>query len=69
MERTLTKEMKIFNYQEMNKMIKKIICLFGTVNIKYKGNLYPVYFKIAFPPMFPQVPPIFSVINIKPQNF
>lgn len=31
--------------------------------------MFPVVCKILFPPNFPKVPPIFSVVNIRERDF
>ena len=33
------------------------------MSVPYKGKVYPVMCKMTFPPNFPNVPPIFSVVN------
>ena len=46
--------------------MKKSVAFIG-VNLKipYKGQYFPVVSKVTFPPLFPVVPPILSVVNIK----
>ena len=62
-------EVKTQVYPEMNGFNKKVVYVKVALPIIYKGSKFSVYSKVVFPPNFPMVPPIFSVINVNPQTF
>lgn len=62
-------EVKTQIYPEMNGFNKKVLYIKVALPIIYKNSKFSVYSKIVFPPNFPMVPPIFSVINVNPQTF
>ena len=61
-------EIKTTNYPESNGT-KNIVYIGVCLSIKYKNNNYSVYGKVSFPPNFPLVPPIMSVLNINEKQF
>lgn len=48
---------------------KNVIYIGICLPISYKGSSYSVYSKITFPPNFPMVPPILSILNINENQF
>ena len=56
-------EMNVLTYKETTGKDWGAIYFKFMVQVPYKGRTYPIYSKITFPPNFPLVPPIFSVIN------
>jgi hypothetical protein len=56
-------EINILTYKETTGKDWGAVYLKFVVQVPYKGRTYPVFAKITFPPNFPIVPPIFSVIN------
>jgi len=56
-------EMNALTYKETNGRNWEAVYFKFVVQVNYKGRSYPIYAKITFPPNFPLVPPIFSVIN------
>lgn len=53
----------------MNGMYRKVLYIGINMQVSFKGRYFPVVCKILFPPHFPAVPPIFSVVNIKESVF
>ena len=56
-------EIKCREYNESNSARRLIIYIRAQIKISFKGKLYPIVKQVVFPPNFPLVPPIFSVIN------
>lgn len=66
--RSSNMELKTTQYAESTGT-KNVVYIGVCLPIKYKGNVYSVYSKIVFPPNFPLVPPIFSILNINENQF
>ena len=64
-----TPEVNTKSYNEQSGRQFKVIFIRFQVLVPYKGNAYNVLSQVIFPPYFPSVPPIFSVINSDDNRF
>lgn len=63
------REIKTCPYPEINGVTRQVIYIGINLQINFQQRVYPVVSKILFPPNFPNVPPIFSLANIREQDF
>ncbi len=67
--RSKNNEVKVQKYPEINGFGKTVVYVGVCLMVNFKGKKFSIYCKMTFPPNFPMVPPIFSIININPQQF
>lgn len=56
-------EMKVTTYRTPSPQTPLIMYLRAQVKVNHNGRFYPIIMQVLYPPNFPLVPPIFSLIN------
>jgi hypothetical protein len=56
-------ELKTTTYRTPNPQVPMVMYLRAQVKVNYNGKFYPIIMQVLYPPNFPLVPPIFSLIN------
>lgn len=69
MQRYQSPEVNVRQYADQSGGQYKVIYARFQTLVPYKGNTYNVFSQVTFPPNFPAVPPIFSVINSDENRF
>lgn len=68
-QRYQSPEVNVRQYADQSGGQYKVIYSRFQTLVPYKGNTYNVFSQVTFPPNFPAVPPIFSVINSDENRF
>lgn len=62
-------EVNTKNYNDQTSVLYRVIYIRLQTLVQYRGTNYSVFSQVLFPPNFPAVPPIFSIINTDDNRF